>query len=925
MCFLPDVDITLISFFLSLTLGVGIYHGRRVKNLRDYALGGKNFSTSALVATILATWLSGSSLFVVIEHTYSQGLYYLIARLGLPLAIWLYGQLAVRMGPFMHKLSVAEAMGSMYGKTVQIITATTAIMARIGYTAIQFQVMGTLLTSILNLDSTVITIVAACITLLYTSLGGIRAVTLTDVLQFFTFFLIMILALSIWRDMQGPQVAYTLANHPLFDLKTVVGWTPRFMATLGLLLYYAIPTYFPDGFQRIAMASDPQQAKQAFTYTAGIIFFIFILQAWIGILLLADNPAIPPGQVIPYLIQHHASVGLRGLLGVGILALAMSTADSVLNASSVIFANDLVKPLAGQDMGKVITARIASVFMGLAAVVLALHSTDLLKLSLLSGSFYMPIVTVPLLMAVLGFRSTTRAVLIGMAAGGMTVFVWSIFLDNADSIAPGILANLLGLMGSHYLLREKGGWLGTQEPGPWIAARQARREQWQACLQTLYYPKSRAYLATYLPTQSSTYLVFGLYVFAATYVSFFLLPPALSQQYATLFQNMLHVVLMITATCMTYPMWPHSLRAHQLLPWLWPMACFYTLFLVGSLMVMLSGLQQDITLIFCCNLIVAALLLPRPLLITMLLVALPMSWGIFKAVAGADALPNNFTFIQFSSLYTWFLLIICLLAVVRLREKYSDAKRRVKQLQLEQRNEELIGELASALQPKEEYTTTLDPDASRIWNRIEELTAESAHTLIKDLAKLAQLLSQEVPLKVSKSNPYQLLSNALTSWQASNPTSEVMLKVYTKQTQIVCDVAKIKQLITNSLTYGQVHNREKKPMIVRVEDAFLGYQRAGGATVAKVAALRICITTLKDVSKPLDACYRGDALAAQGSLLHLLGDSMLLENLQIVDAHYGYLGHQVVMPTDYHLLYVIPAQWSEAARLNEQQSSKSEE
>ena len=562
---------------------------------------------------------------------------------------------------------------------------------------------------------------------------------------------------------------------------------------------------------------------------------------------------------------------------------------------------------------------------------------------MLSGSFYMPIVSVPLLMAVLGFLSTTRAVLIGMAAGGMTVFVWSIFLDNADSIAPGMLANLLGLMGSHYLLREKGGWVGTQEPGSWITA---WREQWQAFLQTLYYPKPRAYLATHLPTQPSTYIVFGLYVFAATYVSFFLLPPVLSQQYATLLQNLLHVVLMITATSMTYPIWPYSLRVHPLLPWLWPLACFYTLFLLGSLLAMLSGLQQDITLIFCCNLIMAALLLPRPLFITMLLIALPMSWWIFKAVAGADALPTNFTFIQFSSLYTWFLLIICLLAVVRLREKYGRARRRVKQLQLEQSNEELIGELASALQPKKEYLTELHPDASRIWNRIEKLTAEaeqhtaqikglkmhtaanallalrSAHALTKDLAKLVQRLGQELPLKVSKSNPYQLLSNALTYYrtQAADPTAEVRLKVYTKHKQIVCDVAKIKQLISNSLAYGQVHNQEKKPMIVRVEDAFLGYQQADGATVAKIAALRICITTLED--EPLDACYRGDPLAVQGSLVHLLEDSVLLENLQIVDAHYGYLGHQLVMPTDYHLLYVIPAQWSEAKRLNEQ-SAKS--
>ena len=161
-----------------------------------------------------------------------------------PCNIWLCGQLAVLMGPFMNNVSVAEAMGDMYGKGIRIITSITAIVAKIGFTAIQFQVMGALFSNWLNLESSTLTIVAAIIVLVYTSFGGVRSVTFTDVLQFFTFGLIIpILTLAIWNRMQGPaqQVAATLATNPLFDLKTVVGWNPKFMATLGLLTYFCIP------------------------------------------------------------------------------------------------------------------------------------------------------------------------------------------------------------------------------------------------------------------------------------------------------------------------------------------------------------------------------------------------------------------------------------------------------------------------------------------------------------------------------------------------------------------------------------------------------------------------------------------------------------------------------------------------------------
>ena len=50
-----NIDIIIVVSFLLLTLAVGLSHGQKVKTLKDYALGGRNFSTGALIATIVAT------------------------------------------------------------------------------------------------------------------------------------------------------------------------------------------------------------------------------------------------------------------------------------------------------------------------------------------------------------------------------------------------------------------------------------------------------------------------------------------------------------------------------------------------------------------------------------------------------------------------------------------------------------------------------------------------------------------------------------------------------------------------------------------------------------------------------------------------------------------------------------------------------
>ncbi|MEL6153009.1 MAG: sodium:solute symporter family protein, partial [Bacteroidota bacterium] len=410
------IDIGIFAVFLLVTLVVGLLYGRKVKTMRDYALGGKNFSTSTLVATVVATWSSGSSLFIDIENTYSSGLHYIIAVLGMPAGLWITAQLATRMETFLNNVSIAEAMRDMYGKVVQMITAFCGIIAKLGYAAIQFKVMSTMLSLLFEIDSSLAVYIVAGIVILYSSLGGIRSVTFTDVVQFFTFgAIIPILALTVWNKVANPtKVLTTLTANPNFSFREVIGFTPSFLATLGFMGYFATPIGggAPEIFQRIAMAKDTRQVNQVLTYSAGIFVLIFGITVWVAILILADNPGLAKGEVVPYMIEHYTYSGIRGLLGAGVMALGMSTADSCLNASSVLFSNDIVKPLTGQSQSTVINARLFSVIVGTLALLVALYSTDLLSLLLLSGSVYMPVFTVPMLMAVLGFRTSTRVVLI---------------------------------------------------------------------------------------------------------------------------------------------------------------------------------------------------------------------------------------------------------------------------------------------------------------------------------------------------------------------------------------------------------------------------------------------------------------------------------------------------------------------------------
>ena len=84
-----NIDIAIVIGFLILTLVVGLGHGQKVKTIKDYALGGRNFSTAALVATIVATKASGSGFFIMLSKTYSDGFYYLFASTAIIVSIFI--------------------------------------------------------------------------------------------------------------------------------------------------------------------------------------------------------------------------------------------------------------------------------------------------------------------------------------------------------------------------------------------------------------------------------------------------------------------------------------------------------------------------------------------------------------------------------------------------------------------------------------------------------------------------------------------------------------------------------------------------------------------------------------------------------------------------------------------------------------------
>ena len=456
-----DIDLVIVALFLIVNLSVGVYFGRNTRTIKDYAIGNRNFSTSTIAATIVATWISGDFFTVAVSDTYREGLWFVFAGAGDIIALLIIGRiLGTRMKEFFGSLSVAEVMGNLYGKNIRIITAIASIAHAVGVTSLQIKVFSTIFSHFLGMSSVYATLVSSFVVIFYSTFGGIRAVTFTDVIQFFTFgIFIPIFALFVWQVFGSTElISNTFENSKLFDYHELINYkNPNFFPYLLLFIYCAIPSVNSTLFQRTLMAKNTNQIRQSFTIAGVLALIIHIFSCFIGLVVLSHDPTISPDNVAMYVVDNYSFVGLKGVAIIGIMAMVMSTADSWVNTASVVFSHDLCKSLGIKFKNELLVSRIFAVFVGIGSVSMTLSTINIsiLQLYLLKANFYKPVVTVPLILAILGFRSSAKVVGAGMFAGGLSALIWKINitpLTGIDSVVPAMAMNLITYMGAHYLL-----------------------------------------------------------------------------------------------------------------------------------------------------------------------------------------------------------------------------------------------------------------------------------------------------------------------------------------------------------------------------------------------------------------------------------------------------------------------------------------
>ena len=628
-----DIDVVIVVGFLLINLVVGLYYGSQVKTIKQYAIGNRNFNTATLSATIIATWIGGGFFASALSETYKEGLWHIFARFGDVLTLLIVGYyIAPRIKEFFGNFSVASTMGNLYGNNVRVITSVASIASTIGSVAIQIKLLSILFSYFLSFSSIYAVFASSFIVVAYSSFGGIKSVTFTDIVQFITFGIFLPgIALILWNTFDTPTgtILNTIKVNPLFDYKQVFDYRDlKFYAAMALFLYYTIPGLDPATFHRILMAKDTNQARNSFIISAVLCLFVAGISCTIGVILLSHNPNLNPDDLVMYLIDNYSYPGLKGLTLIGIMAMIMSTADSYLHSGSVIFSHDLCKSLNIKKRDELLIARVFSFVAGTFAIVLALSANNLFQLLLLVGNFYTPIITMPLMLAIFGFRTTSRVAISAMLVGVFTVVVWRIFIQpiiNIDSIIPGTFANLCTLLFMHYFLKEPGGWLSLK-----------RKENKKKTVSSVaYYIKTFKLLKYYKkfePKFAKTYIYFSI-IILLNLISSFSIDRSIYQQNITILGFVQFIILLISTSIFCTNLWSKHFK-EKYMGIIWYLSIFIGLIFISSFLVLMSKFSHISLIILTIHLTMVPLLVGWRTALVMIITGLWLSFSLYESYIG---------------------------------------------------------------------------------------------------------------------------------------------------------------------------------------------------------------------------------------------------------------------------------------------------
>jgi solute:Na+ symporter, SSS family len=420
-----------LACYVLFTLGVGVWAGRRVKGSSDFIVAGRRLGLVLATGTLAATWFGGGIVIGAASQAYKHGFLGVIADpFGAALCLILAGLFYVRLMRRMGLTTIAEFFTVRFGKVAGTVAALCTIPTYVGWVASLMVAFGRIIQTLTGFDPAWGIVTGAIIVLIYTTTGGMWAVTLTDFIQVSVLVVGLIVLTPILLDDMGGWAAIRakLPDDRFYLYPRSADWTDWFHYARDWLVIGLGNLAGQDLIQR-SLSSRNESIAQNSAYLSAILYLtVGMIPVFLGIAATLIFPDLEdPDMVMMKLGQTYLHpLGMAIFLGALVSAL-MSSADSALLAPASVIGNDLAVYLTkdlSQTM-KLAICRISVPILGIIALYLALSKNTIYSLMVDSWSVLLATLFVPLTAGIWWPKANHWGAVSSMVVGAAA---WFIFL-----------------------------------------------------------------------------------------------------------------------------------------------------------------------------------------------------------------------------------------------------------------------------------------------------------------------------------------------------------------------------------------------------------------------------------------------------------------------------------------------------------------
>ncbi|XP_043277279.1 putative sodium-dependent multivitamin transporter [Venturia canescens] len=395
---LAAADYIVIGVMLIVSASIGIYYrftGGRQKTTEEYFVADRRMSVTTVAIALMASYLSAVSLLGVSAENYVYGTQYAVINLSYGLATPIVAYLYLPVFFKLQATSAFEYLDKRFGHETRIVASLAFILQLLLYTGVVLYAPALALEATTGISTALSIVIIGLVCTFYSSIGGIKAVLITDVFQSLLMFVAIITVIitaavnvgglgEIWRiaDQENRIEFDNISPDPT----TRHSWWSLTIG--GLFTYLSLYACNQVQVQRMLTVRNLAAAQKALWWSWPIASTMSIITCFSGLAMFSryydcdpvkTNKITSKDQLMPLYVMDTLSSypGVPGLFVAGIFSAGLSTVSATLNSLAAIILEDFVKPVYSRR-GKVMSTKFSvlaskglAMLVGLCCVALA--------------------------------------------------------------------------------------------------------------------------------------------------------------------------------------------------------------------------------------------------------------------------------------------------------------------------------------------------------------------------------------------------------------------------------------------------------------------------------------------------------------------------------------------------------------------------